>query len=86
MPSWAASRVSSGSRQISYFEPGVFTPVRGAETFLEAVYQVQALTSWQVQPDVQYVINPGAGIANPDELCQKVRNEWVLGLRTTLTF
>ena len=87
---FGVARVTSGAanydRRLQYFEPSVFTPVRGAETFLEAVYQVQVLPSWQVQPDVQYVINPGAGIANPDAPCQKVRNEWVLGLRTTITF
>jgi porin len=87
---FGVARVTSGAanydRELQYFEPDVFTPVRGAETFLEAVYQVQVLPSWQVWPDVQYVISPGAGIADPNEPCRKVQNEWVLGLRTTITF
>ena len=68
------------------FQPTVYTPVRGAETFLEATYQAQILPAWQVQPDVQYIVNPGAGLANPDAPNQTIKNELVIGLRTTITF
>ena len=68
------------------FEPAVYTPVRNAETFFEATYQAQILPSWQIQPDLQYIINPGAGLANPGEPAQKLKNEFVIGLRTTITF
>jgi porin len=40
----------------------------------------------QLQPDVQYVFNPGAGIADPNNPTEKVRNELVLGVRTNITF
>jgi porin len=64
------ARVSTGAaafdRDLQYFEPTVYTPVRSAETFLEATYQVQVAPWWQIQPDLQYVINPGAGIVNPN--------------------
>ncbi len=84
------ARVSSGvsnyDRDLQAFAPSLYTPVRGAETFLEATYQAQILPSWQIQPDLQYVINPGGGLANPDEPTQKIKNELVIGLRTTLTF
>ena len=60
--------------------------MRGAETFFEATYQAQLLPSVQIQPDVQYVVNPGAGLANPDQPTQAIKNEWVIGLRATLTF
>ena len=60
--------------------------MRSAETFLEATYQAQLLPSWQIQPDVQYVINPGAGIANPDDPNQRIKNEFVVGVRTNVTF
>ena len=83
-------QVSDGARnfdrQTQFYQPDNYTPVRGAETFIEATYQMQLLPSVQIQPDVQYVINPGAGIANPNEPYQKVKNEWVLGLRTNITF
>ena len=81
-----ASGVSNTDRALQVFEPAVYTPVRNAETFFEATYQAQILPSWQIQPDLQYIINPGAGLANPGEPAQKLKNEFVIGLRTTITF
>jgi porin len=83
---WASSGASSFDRQMQVFQPSVTTPIRGSETFLEATYQFQALPSWQIQPDIQYFINPGLGIANPDEPTQRIKNELVLGLRTNVNF
>lgn len=83
-------QVSGGAanfgRDLRFFQPDVFTPLQGAETFLEATYQWQVLKSVQIQPDIQYIINPGAGIANPNAPWQKVKNELVLGIRTNITF
>jgi porin len=39
-----------------------------------------------VQPDLQYFINPGLGIANPDQPEQRIKNEFVVGLRTNVNF
>ena len=61
-------------------------PIRGGETFLEVTYQYQLAPWIQLQPDLQYVFNPGAGVANPNDPAQRVRNELVLGLRTNITF
>jgi len=83
---WASSGASSFDRQMQVFQPSVYTPMRGSETFVEATYQFQVLPSWQIQPDVQYFINPGLGIANPDEPTQRIKNEFVLGLRTNVNF
>jgi porin len=60
--------------------------VRGTETFLEATYQLQAAKWWQIQPDIQYFFNPGAGLANPNDPTQKIKNELLIGLRTNITF
>jgi porin len=65
---------------------GGFNPVRGNETFVEATYQYQVKPWWQMQPDLQYVFNPGGGVANPNALNQRVGDEFVLGLRTNITF
>ncbi|HXZ02970.1 MAG TPA: carbohydrate porin [Stellaceae bacterium] len=65
---------------------GSFTPVRSGETYLEATYQYQATPWWQLQPDIQYVFNPGAGIANPNAPARRVGDELVLGLRTNILF
>ena len=83
---WASSGASSFDRQMQAFQPLVTTPIRGSETFLEATYQIQVLPSWQIQPDVQYFINPGLGIANPDDPAQRIKNEFVVGLRTNVNF
>ena len=84
------ARVSNGAsgydKDLQFYDPSVYKPVRSAETFLEATYQVQVTPWWQIQPDVQYVFNPGAGIVNPNDPTQKVKNELVIGLRTNITF
>jgi porin len=53
------------------------------ETVLELTYQSQLAPWWIVQPDFQYVFNPGGGIANPDH---RVGDAAILGLRTIVTF
>lgn len=64
---------------------GTYTPTRASETFVEATYQYQITPWWQLQPDVQYVFNPGAGIVNPNT-GQKIGDEAVIGLRTNILF
>ncbi len=65
---------------------GAAYPVRGTETFIEVTYQYQAAGWWVLQPDFQYVFNPGGGIPNPLAPPQRIGNEAVLGLRTVITF
>jgi len=58
--------------------------VRNGETFLEATYQYQ-LTPWlQLQPDIQYTLNPGAG-QNPNDPTLRMGDTLVWGLRTNIT-
>jgi porin len=40
---------------------GQFHPVRSGETVLELTYRYQLTGWWQLQPDFQYVFNPGGG-------------------------
>jgi porin len=82
----ASAGAAAHDRDQQFFNPAVNTPVRSTETFFEATYQVQIFPWWQLQPDIQYIVNPGAGIANPEEPTQKVKNELVFGLRTNITF
>jgi porin len=77
---------AAGLESDSSFFSGGFHPVQGGETFVEATYQYQ-LTAWcQLQPDFQYVFNPGAGIANPNSPGQRIKNEAVAGLRINVLF
>ncbi len=84
------AQVSSGAAGLdedtALYNPGIYSPTRHNETVFEATYQYQVMPWWQIQPDVQYVLNPGAGIANPDNPTQRIKNELVLGLRTNITF
>jgi porin len=81
-----SNSASGYDKDLVFNEPAVYTPVRGTETFLEATYQLQAAKWWQIQPDIQYFFNPGAGLANPNDPTQKIKNELLIGLRTNITF
>ena len=80
-----SGRAAALNRDTGLFT-GSFTPVRSGETFVEATYQIQLTPWWQLQPDFQYVFNPGAGIANPNSPTQRLKNEAVVGLRTNILF
>jgi porin len=59
---------------------------RGTEALIELTYQAQ-MTSWlSLQPDIQYTVDPGAGIADPADSSRRLRNEFVAGIRTNVTF
>lgn len=58
---------------------------RGAESVIELTYQAQVAPWWQVQPDVQYIVNSGGGALNPGA-SKPIRNAFVLGVRTVVTF
>ena len=59
--------------------------MRSSETVIEATYQAQIKPWWQVQPDVQYIVNPGGGVLAPGT-SRRVRGAAVLGLRSVVTF
>ncbi|RQQ29381.1 carbohydrate porin [Burkholderia stagnalis] len=59
--------------------------VRGSEAALEAMYNYQVAPCWQIQADAQYTFNAGAG-QNPSDPRAPLRNTFVLGLRTNVTF
>lgn len=60
--------------------------VHGAEAILDVTYQAQ-LTPWfQLQPDFQYVFNPGAHAPNPSRPGQRIPDAAIFGIRTALNF
>ena len=83
------ARISNSARafdkDVAFFS-GVPLPVRTAETFIEVTYQINVAPWWQVQPDFQYVFNPGGGIVNPNDPTKRIGNEAIFGLRNTITF
>ena len=61
-----------------------YYPIRDGETMIESMYQAQLAPWWTLQPDLQYIIRPGAGVLNPDGSLRP--NAWVVGLRSSLNF
>ena len=78
-------RLAALDRDTGAFSGGAY-PVRSAEHFVELTYQCQVAPWWIVQPDLQYVWNPGAGIPDPRDPVRRIADELVLGLRTVITF
>jgi porin len=82
------ARISNRARGLDhdtrFFTGNPFFPVRDHEMVLELTYQMQVTPWLAVQPDAQYVFNPGGHVLNnsgavrPDAL--------VFGLRSTITF
>jgi len=67
-------------------DPTAFSPIRSSETYLEATYQYQIHPWWQIQPDIQYVFNPGGGVLNPNSPSTRAGDELVIGVRTNVLF
>jgi porin len=61
-------------------------PVHGIETALELTYAAQIRRWLVLQPDVQFIVNPGAGQYNPARPGQHLHNAWVVGVRSISTF
>jgi porin len=76
---------AAGLDQDTQFYTGAYTPVRSSETFVEVTYQYSVAPWLMLQPDMQYVFNPGGGIAN-NAGTERVKNELVLGVRTNILF
>jgi porin len=82
-----SSQVAAAERDAATFAPpGSFNPVQGGETYVEVTYQYQFRPWLQLQPDIQYVFNPGAGVVDPLIPTQRVQNEVVIGGRTNILF
>jgi len=61
-------------------------PVRSSEMVIEATYAAQIVPGWTLQPNFQYVIRPGGGVADPNHPARALRNAAIIGVRTSLKF
>ena len=86
---YGLAKIGSGAagfdRDTNFYGGGP-VPVGSTEQFVEVTYQYQVCPWWQIQPDFQYVFDPGAGIANPNKPSQKLGDEAIVGVRTNITF
>ena len=87
--SLAYTRISADAREADLLQrAGVAAgPVRSSEVLLEATYQAEVVPGFTVQPDLQYVVRPGGGIANPFSATETaIRNAVVVGMRATIQY
>ena len=84
------ARISRDARQADrdqIFYSGMAMPVRSAETVYEVTYQAVVVPGFTVQPDFQYIVHPGTGIANPqDGTGRRIKNAAVLGIRAAVQY
>ena len=84
----AVARIGDNARgldaDIRFFTGNPFYPVRSSEAVIELMYQAQLKRWWMLQPDLQYVINPGGGVLDSDGSLRK--NALVVGVRSFLNF
>jgi porin len=66
---------------------GINGPVRDHEAVIELTYVAEIMPGWTIQPDMQYVFNPGGNVAHPGDPSGQsaVDDALVLGVRTTLS-
>lgn len=83
------ARISGAAAQLdrdTRFFTGRPYPVRSNEALIEITYRAQLAPWWILQPDFQYVFNPGGSLADPHETSRRIGDEAVLGLRSVVTF
>jgi porin len=76
---------AAGLDQDTQFYTGAYTPKRTNETFLEVTYSYSVAPWLQLQPDFQYIFNPGGGVPDASGTV-KLKDEAVLGVRTNILF
>ena len=80
-----SKQAAAMDRDTLYYN-GSAGPIRSGESFVEMTYQYQVKPWLQIQPDIQYVFNPGAGVVDPNNPAQRIKDELVLGVRTNISF
>jgi porin len=74
------------SSRVADFDRDEGLPMQGTEGLIELTYQAQVKPWLVLQPDVQFVVNPGAGVLDPADPTHNLRNELVVGTRAVVTF
>jgi len=69
-------------------ESGPGWPIRRFEGLFTAVYQYEIRAGWTLQPNFQYIVQPGGGATNPfgTNPGKALRNAEVFGLRSVVKF
>jgi porin len=71
----------------AYMYSGTSGAIPNNELMGELTYQYQVKPWFVLQPDIQYIYNPGAGIPNPNSLTgARLQNELIAGVRAIFNF
>ncbi len=67
---------------------GSFAPLRNYEAILQETYAYSVTDGFVLQPHIQYVLHPGAGVVDPTDPfgIRAIRNAFVAGLRMTVNY
>ncbi|MEM7192314.1 MAG: carbohydrate porin [Pseudomonadota bacterium] len=66
---------------------GMDTPIASGESAFELLYVAQITPWWSIQPDMQYIIRPGAGLeAKPGNPNEALDDSFIVGVRTEVSF
>jgi porin len=71
---------------VAFFDSVTFHPRRSSETVLELTYQAPVTPWLTLQPDFQYIFNPGGGVASSTNPTRRIGDAAVLGLRGVVIF
>lgn len=67
---------------------GTFAPAHNYEALAQATYAMHVTNGFLLQPNVQYIVHPGGGIADPRDPfgVRRMPNAFVAGIRTTIQY
>ena len=84
---WLSRDARARDRDRNAFS-GTIGPVRDSETVVELTYSAEIAPWWLLQPDLQFVRQPGGNVADPTDASGRraIADAVVLGLRTSLKF
>ena len=84
------ARISRNARRADrnqIFYSGTAMPGRSSEAVYEVTYQVAVVPGVTVQPDFQYIVHPGSGITNPQDISgRRIKNTAIFGIRVAVQY
>jgi porin len=85
------TKISNAARRLDYdtaYFNSSLLPIRSSEELVEVTYIAKIATGWYLQPDVQWILQPGGNIPDPRDPTGvlPLRNSLVLGLRSLIRF
>jgi porin len=80
------SRAARGLDADLFLYTGVPVPLRQYELSLEFSYNAFLAPGWTVQPNLQFVFNPGGKVGLPTDPTRPIPNATLIGLRSMLRF